>query len=693
MIKMKAKVVCLAIVALLVIGNFGIALVNEQNTDGIIAAHVETKASGTTYYVDVANGNDSNNGTSQATAWKSIAKVNEESFSPGDNILFKRGEIWREQLIIPSFGNSTNQITFGDYGTGEKPIISGRDSILGWSAAGNWVQDGNVWSINLANDPYRLFLSGTEYIEAETEGSVDSSERWWYDGDNDNLKVYATMNPSTAYSNVEGARGVAFSTVFVTKSYVILQNLDVRGGTAAIELEDLDHVIIDNCTVGLYSGFQGVRLIGYSSTVDYCEIKNCIIESSYNNWDYSYMRSDGYHLQDGIYIGHGANYNKVYGNTISNWGHACVGVENLDHPAETSNYNEIYENILTSPNTNYNRGFFTDSGSKTGMCAYNKIYRNLIQNTTVRNQIHGNNNEVYYNIIINVIDNPNYGQSYFAQGISMFAAEGQVCHDNKIYNNVICNTDDIGLTIIDDEGWGVKENNLIKNNIIFNFGGDYGISITDWGYGTVKGNTYQNNLIFKFGVSNVIYYRGSDESVSTFNGMNGNNNDAIGNNIQLDPLFADQVNNNFNLQSTSPAIDAGVDVGLTQDFEGNSVPQGIAPDIGAYEFSSAVSIGIIKPRDGYLYVFDRETIPTIFGNIIIIEGITIEADAYDEDGIDRVEFYIDGVLKNTDTDSPYEWLWDEKVIGRHEIKVVAYDDDGNKAEDKTNVIIFNVVGK
>ncbi len=301
---------------------------------------------GATYYVDASDGNDNNNGTSQATAWKTINKVNSSSFNPGDNVLFKREEIWREALVVPSSGSSGNPITFGAYGSGEKPIISGRDSISGWSAAGNWVQDGNVWSINLANDPYRLFLSGTEYIEAETEGSINSSERWWYDRDNNNLRVYATMNPSTAYSNVEGARVLAFSTVFITESYVTFQNLDVRGGAAAIELEDLDHVIIDNCTVGLYSGFQGVRLIGYSSTVNYCEIKNCLIESGYDNWDYSYMRPDGYHLQDGIYIGHGANYNKVYGNTISNWGHACVGVENLDHPAETSNYNEIYENLF-----------------------------------------------------------------------------------------------------------------------------------------------------------------------------------------------------------------------------------------------------------------------------------------------------------------------------------------------------------
>ena len=37
--------------------------------------------------------------------------------------------------------------------------------------------------------------------------------------------------------------------------------------------------------------------------------------------------------------------------------------------------------------------------------------------------------------------------------------------------------------------------------------------------------------------------------------------------------------------SLSPAIDAGVDVGLEKDIAGTIVPQGKAPDIGAYEFT------------------------------------------------------------------------------------------------------------
>jgi len=82
--------------------------------------------------------------------------------------------------------------------------------------------------------------------------------------------------------------------------------------------------------------------------------------------------------------------------------------------------------------------------------------------------------------------------------------------------------------------------------------------------------------------------------------------------------------------------------------------------------------------------------PTIFGNTIILGKITIKADAYDEDGIDRVEFYIDNVLKYTGEGEPYKLLWDEFAIGTHEILVKAYDGTGNEASTRVTVFIFNM---
>jgi hypothetical protein len=60
--------------------------------------------------------------------------------------------------------------------------------------------------------------------------------------------------------------------------------------------------------------------------------------------------------------------------------------------------------------------------------------------------------------------------------------------------------------------------------------------------------------------------------------------DAGENSQTGDPLFTNADGNIFKLQSTSPCIDEGTDVGLTSDFDGNRTPEGSDFDIGAYEY-------------------------------------------------------------------------------------------------------------
>lgn len=110
--------------------------------------------------------------------------------------------------------------------------------------------------------------------------------------------------------------------------------------------------------------------------------------------------------------------------------------------------------------------------------------------------------------------------------------------------------------------------------------------------------------------------------------------------------------------------------------------------IGILEFIDEPGITITKPRYGYMYIFDREIMHISSDKSIIVGKITVETDAYGN--IDKVEFYIDDVLKGTDAESPYEWIWDERTFGTHEIKVVAYDNEGNTAVDSQEVWIFNV---
>jgi hypothetical protein len=74
--------------------------------------------------VDSVGGSDSNPGT-LAAPWKTVAKVDAISLSPGQSVGFKAGGTWRE-ILTPSTtgGTSGNPITFTSYGTGALPSLT-----------------------------------------------------------------------------------------------------------------------------------------------------------------------------------------------------------------------------------------------------------------------------------------------------------------------------------------------------------------------------------------------------------------------------------------------------------------------------------------------------------------------------------------------------------------------------------------
>ena len=82
-----------------------------------------------TYYVDSAQGNDTNAGTSQSTSWKTLKKVNTAQLQPGDRILFKSGAIWQGQLAPKSSGAEGATIILDRYGEGPRPRIDGEGKV------------------------------------------------------------------------------------------------------------------------------------------------------------------------------------------------------------------------------------------------------------------------------------------------------------------------------------------------------------------------------------------------------------------------------------------------------------------------------------------------------------------------------------------------------------------------------------
>jgi subtilisin family serine protease len=75
--------------------------------------------------------------------------------------------------------------------------------------------------------------------------------------------------------------------------------------------------------------------------------------------------------------------------------------------------------------------------------------------------------------------------------------------------------------------------------------------------------------------------------------------------------------------------------------------------------------------------------------------INVTANASDNVGVTRVELYIDGVLRGTDTSSPYSIAWDTTTVsnGGHSLQTRAFDAAGNSGSSSTvNVTVSNGTG-
>jgi len=265
----------------------------------------------------------------------------------------------------------------------------------------------------------------------------------------------------------------------------------------------------------------------------------------------------------------------------------------------------------------------------------------------------------------------------------------------EIYNNIVINTG-IGKTE-SYQGKGISTNTKdfieIYNNIIINTAGDsIGFGVYD-GY-PPQGNVY-NNIIVNPGERYMeIHGDGAFEDWSNFHSdynlyypaTNFTTNfsfaqsiDRDNHSILADPLFVDPGNGNFHLWSDSPAINAGVDVGLTQDFGGNPIPQGPAPDIGVYEC-------VLDPDN------PTPELQTI-GNKSVNENVTLtfEINATDPDG-EPITYSVQSMPSGaTFSNQTFSWTPTYNQAGSYQVRFIA--SDGNSNDSETITITVNNVNR
>lgn len=113
--------------------------------------------------------------------------------------------------------------------------------------------------------------------------------------------------------------------------------------------------------------------------------------------------------------------------------------------------------------------------------------------------------------------------------------------------------------------------------------------------------------------------------------------------------------------------------------------------VSLYINKNAPALVLTTPQKGYVYIGGRPVMKTLLGTTLIVGALTVEASVTDEvSGVNRTEFYINGVLKHTAYAPPYTWMWDERTLFLATLKVVAYNNAGNMAVAELRTAVFIV---
>lgn len=142
--------------------------VTASNTDPF-APHTTAA----TYYVS-PNGDDSKDGKTEKTAWKTIARVNQDTYIPGDKILFERGGEWTGKTLAPQgSGSAEDYITIGAYGNeiAHAPRISANGKV----ADALYLYNQQYWEIcdlDISNN-----VEGTKMVAGDTNPTGNVTKR------------------------------------------------------------------------------------------------------------------------------------------------------------------------------------------------------------------------------------------------------------------------------------------------------------------------------------------------------------------------------------------------------------------------------------------------------------------------------------------------------------------------------------
>jgi parallel beta-helix repeat protein len=517
-------------------------------------------------------------GTGSAIAFAAIADIDARAFNPGDSILFRRGERWREQLMDIQGGHMSNgsvgePITYSAFGDSASPlpIISGTNLFTDWlpeqveagavTATVYYAPytvtpstEGNYESDNYATVPTQVFEDGTRLTQNTVSVNSLAVGQWYLDAANSEIWIRLIGDDNPGGHAIEASqRDYAIELYGV--SYITISNLQTQGAN----LEGIglgagsDNNVVISGVISINNYVMGIQIV-YSA--------NDTIRSS----------TVAYNGGEGINIFQSPSV-LIDGNTVHDNGKLST-VPTSDQASALNGGGPLTTNMIVQNNLIYSngvagglaalRGMDFDTIGEGAIIRYNKVY----SNTGDGIELDADSEETVYGNVV-------YGNGY--SGIRAFADSQSSITGILIYNNTVNGNNGGGIMLMGPSSGAVPGgcvNNSVINNIVVNTMNGPNLFVgngCDNNKGFGSGNVYAFND-FGPASSNFIVWGiqptgpGYDRHESTYDAWESAPGNCGGtgctHSVESDPLFTNTSKNIFTLSKYSPAFGAGLNLGL-----------------------------------------------------------------------------------------------------------------------------------
>lgn len=535
-----------------------------------------------TFYLDGRNGSDRNRGTSRTEAFQSPAALRSLVLHPGDRVLFRRGCVFRGALRFRGSGTEEAPIVLGAYGEGAMPEILGSFRPSEWERG-----DGELYRTTI---PDRVFMGDhavygvfdyppggiPKRLNGDRHDTSPRSKRNTFYFDNQQRRLCV----STVDARPPAQHFIEVSVVtpildLDNQSWIVIEDITfLFGNRMHIAVRGGHDIIVRRC-VSAFVSYFGNPNITITRGASRVQILDCFL---YDNCNCGVVLSDGAtqcvvrgctivkgRSNDGVTCHSGprgaaglpthctGDHNVVENNVIGLWPENSIDITSGDHHIVRNNicYNDRQSNILTGHGADHiliqnnlcfgstRAGIMIAENVDEGARGDNRVVQNLVYNNGYPGlEIQARRTHVYNNTVVNSLYRPALRLNARARG-------------SDIRNNIVAVLDPnnpqscLNFLNSDPRELGVT----LDHNLFFH-----------------RADHEKPGLFFR--AAGVLRTEDGCFDPKSFLAKYGTGR----NSFVARPAFSTAAPRYFFLTPKSPAIDAGVDVGLPY--------KGKAPDLG-----------------------------------------------------------------------------------------------------------------